>query len=267
MIVRYALMNRNAEPVEQDTFARAFRGVPGLTPVDAKLIGHPECGTLVRTLTLDQAIVLQTNLKSVGTQTEVVAEMSLPVLPEARTVHSLEFSADTVTICDAMQRNTIIAKENFKLLASGSVRTAAFSRQRLETHQVRAHMFHLPIHLFPLMIPVMQHETRVQYVPRESEEWTLRAEIIGVDQRFVIEGENFDYGCLGSAVTQDVATNFCVLIHELAGRYSPSLMNRGATSILADPPDFAYYPNKDVFHNELIWLLWREGSRIPANRV
>src|SRR5262249_52431199 len=117
MIVRYALMNRNAEPVEQDTFASAFRGVPGLTPMDAKLIGHPECGMLVRTLTLDQAIALQTNLKAVGTQTKVVAEMSLPVLPEGRTVHSIEFSADTLTIRDAMQRSTIIAKQDFKLLA------------------------------------------------------------------------------------------------------------------------------------------------------
>jgi hypothetical protein len=267
MIVRYALMNRNAEPVEQDTFARAFRGVPGLTPVDAKVMGHPECGMLVRTLSLDQAIALQTNLKSVGTQTEVVAEMTLPVLPEGRTVHCLEFSADTLTVRDATQRSTIIAKHDFKLLAAGSVRTAAFSRQRLETHQVRAHMFHLPIHLFPLMIPVMQHETRVHYVPRESEEWTLRAEIIGVNQRFVIEGENFDYGCLGSAMTQDAATTFCLLIRELAGKYSPAFVSRGVTSILADPPDFAYYPNKDVFHDELVWLLWRDRTQLLANRV
>src|SRR5262249_33456548 len=123
------------------------------------------------------------------------------------------------------------------------------------------------IHVFPLMIPVIQHETRVQYVPRESEEWVLRAEIFSpaVNQRFVIEGENFDYGCLGSAMTQDIATNFCLLIHELAGKFSPSLLSRGVRSILADPPDFAYYPNKDAFHNELIWLLWREVSKLSGN--
>jgi len=258
MIVRYALMKRSAEPVEQDTFVRAFRGVPGLTPVDAKVIGNLESGMLVRKLNLDQAIALQANLKAVGIQTEVVAEMALPVLSESRIIRSLEFSAETLAVRDVMQRSTTIAKQDFKLLAAGSVRTAAFSRRRIETQEVRAHTLHIPIHAFPLMIPIVQHETRVQYMARESEEWVLRAEIMAVNQRFVIEGENFDYGCLSSAMTQDIATNFCLLIHKLASKFSPSLVCRGVRSILADPPDFAYYTNKDAFHNELLWLLWRE---------
>jgi hypothetical protein len=265
MIVRYALMNRGTEPVEQDTFARAFRGVPGLTPVDAKVIGNPESGMLVRKLNLDQAIALQTNLKAVGSHTEVVPEMALPVLAESRIIRSLEYSAETLTLRDVMQRSTTIAKQDFKLLAAGSVRTASFSRRRIETHEVRAHTLHIPIHAVPLMIPIVQHETRVQYVARESEEWVLRAEIMLVNQRFVIEGANFDYGCLSPATTQDIATNFCLLIQELAGKFSPSLISRGVRSILADPPDFAYYPNKDAFHNELIWLFWREATMLAGN--
>lgn len=263
MIVRYALMNRNAEPVERDIFARAFRGVPGLTPVDAKVIGNPESGMLVRKLNLDQAMALQTNLKAAGRETEVVPEMALPVLTQSKIIRAVEFSADALTFRDAMQRSTTIPKQDFKLLAAGSVRTAAFSRRRIETQEVRAHIHHIPIHAFPLMIPIMQHETRVQYMARESEEWVLRAEIMVGDRRFVIEGENFDYNCLSSAMTQDIATNFCLLIHELVGKFSPSLTCRGVRLILADPPDFAYYPDKDAFHNELLWLLWREAS-MPA---
>jgi hypothetical protein len=265
MIVRYALMNRNSEPVGQDTFAHAFRGVPGLTPVDAKVIGNPESGMLVRKLTLDQALALQANLKAVGSHTEVVPEIALPVLAESKIVRSLEFSAETLTLRDVMQQSTTIANQDFKLLAAGSVRTAAFSRRRIETQEVRAHTLHIPIHAFPLMIPIVQHETRVQYIARESEEWVLRAEIMVVNQRFVIEGENFDYGCLGSAMTQDTATNFCLLVHELAGKFSPPLISRGVRSILADPPDFAYYPNKDAFDNELLWLLWREATMLAGN--
>src|SRR5580765_235603 len=158
MIVRYALMNRNAESVQQDAFARAFRGVPGLTPVDAKVIGNPESGMLVRKLTLEQAIALQANLKAAGRETEIVAEVALPVPPEGRIIRSLEFSTDTLTVRDVLQQSTIIAKQDFKLLAAGSVRTAAFSRRRIETHEVRAHTLHIPIHAFPLMIPIVQHE-------------------------------------------------------------------------------------------------------------
>jgi hypothetical protein len=164
-----------------------------------------------------------------------------------------------------MQRSTTIAKQDFKLLAAGSVRTAAFSRRRIETQEVRAHTLHIPIHAFPLLIPIVQHETRVQYVPRESEEWVLRAEMMVGDQRFVIEGENFDYGCLGSGMKQDIAANFCTLVHELAGKFSPTLVCRGVRSILADPPDFAYYTSKDAFHNELLWLLWRDGTMLAGN--
>jgi len=265
MIVRYALMNRSAAPVDQDTFASAFRGVPGLTPVDAKVVGDPECGMLIRKLTLDQAIALQTNLKAVGNNTELVAEAALPGLPEGRIIRSLQCSADTLTVRDPMQRSTNIAKQDFKLLAAGSLRTAAFSRRRIETQEVRAHTLHIPIHPFPLMIPIVQHETRVQYVQRESEEWVLRAEIIVANQRFTIEGENFDYGCLGSAMTQNVATNFCLLVHEVTCKFSPPLVSRGVRSILADPPEFGYYANKDAFHNELIWLLWREASKPAGN--
>jgi hypothetical protein len=263
MSARYALMNLRSEPVDQDVFAQAFRGVPGLTPMDAKLVGHPECGMLIRKLTVEQATALQANLKAVGAETEVVPETTLPALPEGKAIRSLDCSGDVLTFRDTFQRSTVIARQDSKLLAAGSVRVAAFARRRIETQEVRAHMLHIPIHPFPLMIPVVQHETRVQYVQRESEEWVLRAEIISsvVNQRFVIEGENFDYGCLGSAMTQDLATNFCLLIHELCGKYSHLHLSRGVTSILAEPPEFAYYPNKDVFHNELIWLLWR-GTRV-----
>src|SRR5262245_56337402 len=162
MIVRYALMNRSTEPIEQETFARAFRGVPGLTPVDAKVIGNPECGMLVRKLDLNQAIALQTNLKAAGRETDVVPEMALPVLPDGKVIRCLECSADALTVHDSVQRSTIIAKQEIQLLAAGSVRTAAFSRRRIETQEVRAHTLHIPIHVFPLMIPVIQHESRVQ---------------------------------------------------------------------------------------------------------
>ena len=265
MIVRYALMNRNAESVEQDAFVRAFRGVPGLTPVDAKVVGNPESGILVRKLSLEQAIALQTNLKAAGRETEVVPEMALPVPPEGRIIRSLEFSADNLQVRDVLQRSTIVAKQDVRLLAAGSVRTAAFARRRIETHEVRAHTLHIPIHALPLMIPIVQHETRVHYVQRESEEWVLRAEIMVINQRFVIEGEKFDYDCLGSAMTQDLATNFCLLVQELAAKFSPPLVCRGVRSILADPPDFAYYPNKDAFQNELIWLLWHEALKLAGN--
>jgi hypothetical protein len=262
MVVRYALMNLSPEPVEQDTFASAFRGVPGLTPMDANQVGNPGGGILVRNLTLDQATALQSNLKATGTETEVVPEMALPALPEGKVIRSLECSPEILNVRDCLQRITGIGRQDLRLLAAGSIRTATFPRERKEVEVTRVEW----VHAGHVVFPVVKHETRVQTVQREAEQWVLRAEFLVpvVNQRFIIEAENFDYRCLGSAMTHDLSTNFCLLIRELARTYSPPLLSRGVTSILADPPEFAYYPNKDAFRNELIWSLWRATRVQPA---
>jgi hypothetical protein len=265
----YVLMNRTLDALEQDIFAGAFRGVPGLTPMDAKLVGNAECGMLVRNLTLEQANALQSNLKAAGADIEIVAEATLPALPNGKVIRSLQSSAEVLTVRDCLQHNTAIGRKDVKLLAASSVRIATFARQRVEQEVVSTHAMHIHIHPIPIIIPMMHRETRTQYVARESEQWVLRAEIISstVAQRFVIEAEQFDYSCLGSAMTQDLATNFCLLMRQLVEKYSPSVLSRGVTSILAEPWEFAYYSNKDSFHNDLVWLLWRDGSRLPASQV
>jgi hypothetical protein len=108
MTARYALMKLCPEPVEQDAFARAFSGVPSLTPVDAQLVGH-DSGMLIRNVSLQQATALQSNLKAAGTEIEIVAEMALPVLPEAKSIRSLECSAGALTIWLLWRESTRIS--------------------------------------------------------------------------------------------------------------------------------------------------------------
>jgi hypothetical protein len=255
MTVRYALMNQGSETVEHELFSRAFAGVPGLTPIDAGVLGNPDCGMLIRKLTLEQGTALQTNLKAAGVETDVVPETALPALPEGKVIRFLECSPQILNIRDCLQRITAIGRQDLKLLAAGSIRIATFPRERKEVEVTRIEW----VHGGHVVFPIVKHEIRVQRVEREAEQWVLRAEILVpvVNQRFIIEAENFNYRCLGSAMTHDLSTNFCLLIRELARSYSPPLLSRGVTSILGDPPEFAYYPNKDAFHNELVWLLWR----------
>jgi hypothetical protein len=258
MTVRYALMNQGPEPVEHELFSRAFAGVPGLTPIDASALGNPDCGMLIRKLTLEQGTALQTNLKAAGVETEVVPETALPALPEAKVIRSLECSPEILNLRDCLQRTTAIGRQDLKFLAAGSLRIATFPRERKEVEVTRIEFVH--------GLPMVRREMRVQNVQREAEQWVLLAELFVpvANQRFIIEGENFDYRCLGPAMTHDLSTNFCLLIRELARTYSPPLLSRGVTSILADPPEFAYYSRKDTFHNELIWSLWHATRVQPA---
>jgi hypothetical protein len=260
MTARYALMNHGSESPDRDAFAGAFRGVPGLTPMDASVVGRPDCGILVRNLTLEQGTVLQSNLKAAGIETEVVCQTALPALPNSKVIRSMEIASNTLTLRDCLQHAVKIGVHDLKLLAAGSVRLAAFARERKEVEETRVEW----VHCYHAVFPIVKRETRVRHVEREAEQWALRAEILCpiVTQCFIIEGEDFDYSCLGSAMTEDVATNFCILIRELAAKFSPPLLSRGVSSIIGDPPEFAYYPNKDAFRDELIWLLWREQASL-----
>src|ERR1051325_746633 len=256
MTAPYALMNHGADSLDHDLFARAFRGVPGLTPMDAYFVGRPDCGVLIRNLTLEQGTVLQSNLKASGIVTEVVSQNSLPILPNRKVIHSMEIAEDALTLRDCLQHAAKIGVHDLKLLAAGSVRLGTFSRERKEIEETRIEWGHC----YHAVFPIVKHETRVRHVEREAEQWALRAEIFSpvVTQCFIIEGENFDYSCLGPAMTDDIAANFCILMRALAAKFSPPLLSRGVASIIAEPPEFAYYPNKDAFRDELIWLLWRE---------
>jgi len=217
---------------------------------------------LIRKLTLEQGTALKTNLKAAGVETEVVPETALPALPQGKVIRSLECSPDILNVRDCLQRITSIGRKDLKLLAAGSIRIATFPRERKEVEVTRVEW----IHCGHAVMPIVKREIRVQHIEREAEQWVLRAEIFApvVSQRFIIEGENFDYRCLDSAMTPDLATNFCLLMRELAEKYSPPFLSRGVTSIISDPPEFAYYPNKDSFHNELIWLLWRDAAQQSA---
>lgn len=258
-------MNEGTDAPDHDVFASAFRGVPGLTPIDANVVGRPDCGILIRNLTLEQGTVLQANLKAAGIETKVVSQTALPNLPNSKVIRSMEIAPDTLTVRDCLQHACKIGVHDLKLLAAGSVRLAAFARERKEIEETRIEW----IHSYHAVIPIMKREIRVRHVEREAEQWAVRAEIFSpiVAQCFIIEGEDFDYSCLGPAMTDDVATNFCILMRELAAKYSPPLLSRGVTSIVADPPEFAYYPNKDAFRDELIWLLWREQASLAPRET
>lgn len=263
MIGQYALMNYGSDDLDHEVFARAFRGVPGLTPVDARTVGRPECGVLIRNLTREQGAVLQSNLKAGGIETEVVSQSALPNLPNSKVIRSMEIAADALTLRDCLQHAVRIGVHDLKLVAAGSVRMATFPRERKEVEETRIEW----VHCLHGGFPIVRREIRVRHVERESEQWALRAEILSpiVTQCFTIEGERFDYSCLGAAMTDDISANFCVLIRELAAKFSPPLISRGVRSIIADPPEFAYYPSKDAFRDELVWLLWREQASLAPS--
>ena len=78
----YAVVQKSLELPDIERLKAAFRGIPGLTEVDAYTIGKDAFGVLVKGFTHENASRLVSGLQAQGIETEVVEESSLPKLPQ-----------------------------------------------------------------------------------------------------------------------------------------------------------------------------------------
>ncbi len=259
----YAIASGTFDPVPREMLASALQGVPGLTPADAPNVCGDGCGFLARQLLAEQAAKFLANLQRAGVVTDLVAEASLPVLPTRRMIRKAELTPGALLVDDALGRLTPLAWSDLVLIAAGSVCEAVFSRARYEWEETRTDLLHLA-HFAVIPIPVK--ETKVGYDSRESGEWALRAELLLANgtTRLSIEAEQFSYAGLKGLLTQNLATNFCLLVRELVRNAPQAALNRGASLILGEPWELAYYDNRAAFQNETAWRLWRRRGAAPA---
>ena len=260
----FAIVQTGLEPLDFEKIRRAFRGVPGLTPHDANTVASEGSGIVCRSFTANQAAALQANLKTEGVAVEIVEESRLPVLPPGKTIHRIEITPEAMLVDDVVKGMMPIAWEQVYLIAAGSVQLTTLVRQERITDEPRSGLYALsPV--FAPIIPVSGPEFRVERVSKEATDWYLRAQIIlaGRAARYCIDAENFNFVPLGEGVTRDLAGNFCLLVRGLAAHAPKAMLSRGAASIVSDPCEFAYYPRKNGFQDDIIWMLWRAQPPAP----
>jgi hypothetical protein len=260
MTVLYALLAKTIEPPTPEILVRAFRGVPGLAAADALIAAQSISAILMRGLTADQVLALSAGFKDQGIQTETVPESSLPVLPPARLIRSVEFGATHLKIHEACGRRCEFEWDQVGLLAAGKVQEVKIQRTRREWKEVKTDHIGIPLGHVHVAIPIRVVETKSEYRSRESDQWGLRLEILktGGAARFVVEAENFQFGDLACDASADVQSDFCFLVKELAARASNSARNRGVAAIMAGAPAPVCYLRRAAFQNEMIWMLWQQ---------
>lgn len=259
----YAIATQTFEPIDREVLTNALRGVPGLTPADAPMVCGEGCGFLARHLTAEQAAAFHANLRQAGVEAEIVAEARVPVLPARRLIRQFAFTPEALQVDDALGRMTSVAWSHIVLLAAGSVCEAVFQRSRTEWQQTR---MDLAVLGGMAGFPVPIKETKVEYDSKESANWSLRAEILLADgkTRLSVEAEKFNFAGLKELLTQTLATNYCLLVRELAKRLPHAVLNRGVQRIAAEPWEFAYYETRKAFQDETTWLLWRHAAAAPG---
>lgn len=244
----FAVVQKTLEPPSLAQLQAAFRGVPGLTPLDAHTIGRDAFGVLVKNFPFEHARVLQMNLRAQGIETEVIDERQLPAMPAAKFVSRLDPQPDALLIYDPVGRDFPIQWGHVTLIAAGQVRLSTFKREVTEQPQVR---FSADAN------PYVDFEREVRH--REEMNDHLVAEVVlgRASQRLSLRADQFNFAGLGDSRSKDLAENFQNLVRALIRSAPHAAINRGAYYLRETPPTVFSYPSKNAFFEEIVWLLWR----------
>jgi hypothetical protein len=248
----YAVARTSTGEIPRDKLTEAYRSLPGLTVYDASTTGGDGYGFVGRGLTSQQASALQAKLKAADVPTEIVEEARVPVLPTGKLIRRVELTDAALVIFDVLGRKTPVDWQQVKWIAAGSVKLSTFTRTRKDLEVVHV----------DVMLPITVTEVITERSSKESVDWFLRAEVLLADTktRFSFEAEKFDFTCLGERMTKNLSGNFCLFVRELAKGAPGAALNRGAAAITAEPQEFAYYPRKGQFYDEILWMLWRAAG-------
>ena len=231
---------------------RAFRGVPGLTEMDAYTLGRDAFGVLARSFERERAEALKSALSAQGVETEVVEDASLPVLPEAQLVHRIDCTPDALTIYDALNRGFPLKWESVMLIAAGQVSLTEFKDVRTETK--------VPSRSYGRFgageKTVVDHNLKEE----RHDRWLLEFLLAGAALRYNVNADDARptlFLGLGDRRTNDVAANFKLLVQAMLKGAPQAAINRGAYYLRENSAEPFRYPMKKVFYEEMVWLLWK----------
>jgi hypothetical protein len=249
-----AVMQKSLEPPTTEQLRNAFRSVPGLTAIDADILGRHAFGMLVKGFEPERAAALQSALAAQGVETEVVEERSLPPLPEMRGVHQLECTPDALMIYDPLNRSFPLKWENIMLVAAGHVMLDEIDQVRREV-QVPQYGGYGPLH-------GARVETQVEYSTKfeRNERWLLEITITGGALRYCVNADQagpllFRY--LGDRAGDDLQANFTLLVQDILKAAPQAAINRGAYYLRENSDKVFAYPSRNAFYEEIIWLMWQ----------
>ena len=244
----YAVLQTNLSTLSIEQMRRAFRSVPGLTPMDAQILGNDAFGILVKDFSEQQAGALQGALRIEGVETEIVDQSFLPVLPQPHFVQRLDCTPEHLLIYDPMGKAFTLDWWHLAFVATGSVRLTDFVR-RQEKRPVKRY------HGKGGVTVDMEYET----VSREEQNFHLLGEIIisGATLRYSLAADKFNFSYLGERNMENPAANFSLLVRDLAQFSTHARLNQGAEAMRADATRVFTYPSKNAFYEEIIWTLWQ----------
>jgi hypothetical protein len=249
-----AVMQKSLEPPTTEQLRNAFRDVPGLTAIDADILGKHAFGLLVKGFEPERAAALQSALATQGVETEVVVEADLPQLPEMRNLHQLECTPDALLIYDPLNRSFPLKWENIMLVAAGKVMLDEINQVRRVTQPQQFGGYGSG--RGATTEPQVSYSTSYE----RNERWLLEITITGAALRYGVNADQVGpllFHGLGDRAGDDLQANFTLLVQDILKSAPQAAINRGAYYLRENSDKVFAYPSKNAFYEEIIWLLWQ----------
>ncbi len=221
----YAVLQREAARPTAEQIRRAFRSFSHLTDADAVRLAANAQGILQRQLSADAARAFLRALQAEGVPAAIVAESELHLLPQSKSLHRLALTDATLQIYDLRGQPAAVPWGELALVAAGAVR-----------HEAISHSL----------------ETRSQLV----------LEIVLTDgaARYEVNADEFPFKYALDRPDLSPVQKFVWLVREICRRATGALLNRGARDVHEGTELVRGYPSRQVFTDEMTWLLWNAAQ-------
>jgi hypothetical protein len=253
----YAVMQtgQNSPSIEQ--LENAFHQIPGVTAMDASILGRDAHGILVKGFELARASAMQSALAAQGVETEVVEDKTLAELPQAMQLNKVDFSPEGFLIYDLVGRSVPLDWGNISVIAAGRTRITEFTTE--------------PAARFAAS-PAKENDARLASARQTKEEQKdhLLLEIItrGGAKRYNTVADRpeaiFLFQSLGERRCKEPLLNLALFVQELAKFAPTAALNYGAYQLCENRDATFTYRSKTAFYREITWLLWMLSTgRMP----
>lgn len=256
VVRQYAVLQKDAVSPTADQLKRAFRLFHNLTDADAVRLASSSSGILVRHENHDAARALLQAVQAEGISAVLVAEDQLPVLPEAKTLHRLAISSQSLMLFDVLGHPTLLPWTDLELIVAGAVRQLEFSRTRTERSELR---FSPVTGVWPRIV----EETGTK--SQSQRHLVLELFAAGATARYQIDAGRFPFNAVMDQPQLSLGEKFGWLVREIC-RHAPwAILNGGARSLHAGHA-VTEYVNRQMLTDEITWLLWHAQQHKRADR-
>ena len=255
--IQFALLQKEAIGPTADQLKRAFKAFSNLTDADAVRLAAGARGILMKHLGQDAARALQSAFQAGGIGTVIVAEEELPKLPEGRLLHRLDLWPQAFTIYHLLGRPIPVPWQEVALVAAGAA-------QSFEVHKTATERVTLGFNPFSGVWPKRAKD--VSHTIESGSQFLLEILLADGSTRYQIDAAQFSFKLVIDRPGLSTEVKFIWLVREICRQARQAMLNAGARSLHEGAQRMTDYTSRQMFLDEIVWLLWRGAhqKRFPG---